>query len=699
MPASSSRRPLGWLVVLLVALGMRLLAHPQMEAAADTFAPIIDGEAYLLQALRVAAGEDIVEGVYFQAPLYPWLLGLGFRLAGVPGVVGPTRADELPEEILLPALAVGRNLNLLLGLLAVLLVQRLASRLYGDGAGLAAGLLAATYGPFLFYEGLLLKASLALVFLPWAVLAGARALRRDAAASWAWCGLALGLGGLVRGNLHAVGAATALGLVVWGLRIRRPGHGFCAAAALVLGVLCALVPVATRNSLVAGRLVLSTAAGGTAFYLCNHPDNETGLIQHRVLNRHVPRHELEDWTAQAEARAGRALTAGEVNRYWLTAAWQGIGERPGTWALAELRKAALLCSRYEAPDNSMPSFGEQVSPVLALTPSRYAVVFPLAVGGMLLAWFRRRREAPAPGRTLLALQLAAYAGTLLLFIVTSRFRLPLAPLVIVYAGYLLARLGVLAAPHTARRERLALAGAVLGGGLLSLASEGPLGPLSDKELASHEVVCLKNRAQVAAGRGELSAARRDLAEASERARTFGIDSPALHVEAARLDRLEALGLRTGPGAAAGGRARDLEQRARRSIERALALARDDATAWRELGLLAYQGERDGEAVEALERSVTLQPRDREARQYLALGLLALGRQAEAVPHAQWLTVHDPQADDGWGLLALSLARLGRTGEALAALERYDELASIREAGGRPRRLPDQEAFQSLRPSP
>jgi tetratricopeptide (TPR) repeat protein len=701
-PTSSSRRPLGWVVVLLVALGVRLLAHPQLEAAADTFAPIIDGEAYLLQALRVAAGEDIADGVYFQAPLYPWVLGLTFRLAGVPGVpaaAGIARAEELSEEVLLPALAVGRNLNLLLGLLAVLLIERLGSRLYGAGAGLAAGLTAAVYGPFLFYEGLLLKASLSLIFLPWAVLAGARALRHDAAGSWAWVGLALGLGGLVRGNLHAVGAAAALGLLAFGFRTRRPAHGLRCAGALALGVACALAPVVIRNSLVAGRPVLSTAAGGTAFYLCNHPDNDTGLIQHRAENRQVPRHELQDWTAEAEARTGRRLDAGEVNRFWMAAAWEGIRERPATWALAELRKAGLLFSRYEAPDNALPAIGEEVSAVLALTPSRYAVVLPLACGGILLVLRRRRREAPEPGRALHGLLLAAYAATLLLFIVTSRFRLPLAPLLIVYAGYLLARLGTLSSPSTSGRERALVGGAVLLGGALSLASEGPLGPLDRKELASHEVVCLKNRAQVAAARGDLAAARDDLEQASLRGRAAGIDAPALHVEAARLDRLEALGLaeRADPGDRE--RARGLLARADQALQRALELDREHAAAWRELGLLAYQDQRDADAVEALVRSRALQPRDRETHQYLALSLLALDRAAEALDSARWLTGHDGQADDGWGLLALALTRLGRADEARPAVERYDELASMRESGGQPRRFPDQDAFQPLRSTP
>ena len=72
-------------LVLAVALVLRLVAQHQMSAAPDSFAPIIDAEAYLLQSLRVSAGKDVAEGVYFQAPLYPLLAGAALALSGVHG--------------------------------------------------------------------------------------------------------------------------------------------------------------------------------------------------------------------------------------------------------------------------------------------------------------------------------------------------------------------------------------------------------------------------------------------------------------------------------------------------------------------------------------------------------------------------------------------------------------------------------------
>lgn len=709
--AGDSRRRLlvGVFAILLVALIARGWAHPQMAAAADTFAPIIDSEAYLLQALRVADGRDISDGVYFQAPLYPWLLGLTLRLTGAAGYSSAERVEHVPRQIVQSALDRGRALNLLLGLAAVLLIARTAQVFFGNGAALAAGLLAAAYAPFLHYEGLLLKASLSLLFLPWALLAGARALRLQRPRAMIWVGLALGLGGLVRGNLHVVAWLGVVALIACGFPTRRVGAApsqadegsrrgdgrWRAAGALLLGVALGVAPVVVRNSIIAGRPVFSTAAGGTAFYLCNRGENDTGIIQHTDMNRQVPAHEADEWHALAEERSGHALSAAEVSSYWFGEALEEIRGAPGHWLFTELRKLGLLFSRYEAPDNTMPSFTEQEVDALRLSPVRYGTVLPLALGGMLLAWRWRRRESNRPGRALLAIALAGYAASLLLFIVTSRFRLPLAPLLIIYAGYLLSRLGVLArsGPPSVRWQT---GGFVLAGMVLGLASEsGPLGPLDERELASHRIVCLKNRAQVALERGAWEQAHADLDRAVSEAANVKLASATLHVQLALLaHRRQAEALAEHPPDVA--RAQTFLQTAQDELQRALAIDPEDGGAWRELGLLHYENGRDELAVEALRRSLVELPRDRSVHQYLVLSLLNLGRAVEAEASARLLTQQESQHDDGWGLLAMVLAAAGRPDEARAALERYDALATMREAQGPPRRLAEQPIFETLR---
>lgn len=713
--------------ILLLAAAARLLVQRDVRADPDTFFPIIDAEAYLLQALRVADGRDVVDGIYFQAPGYPLLLGSLLRAGGLDGHGEARTLRDVPDGVRERALVLGRGLNVALGLLTVLVVFLLGRALDGAATGLVAAALAALYAPFVFYEAHLLKVSLSLLPLPLAVLGAVRAARRDRPGAFVWCGLALGLGGWVRGNLYLVAWAGALLLLVgaprgWGPRARAR-----AAAALVLGLLVALAPLVARNSRVAGHLVLTTAAGGTAFYLCNDPHNETGLVEHVAFNRQVPHHEENDWKAQAQEETGRRLEGGELSRYWMGRALDAIGAQPGRWLLAEARKAGLFLSRYEAPDNTQLLFAEPSSAFLRLSPVRYGLVLPLALGGWV-AWTRlRRRAAAGPalaaraagggaigdapvgdgglrddafGRRALLAALLLYAGSLLLFVMTSRFRMPAVPLVLVLAGALVVRLPALAT-RAHGRDRVWVGGAVLLGWALSLASEGPLGPLTDKELASHLAVRHINRARVRLDRGDWELARADYVAALRR----HAGALTAWVELARVERLQALETvaRAAATEDASARAALLEDAASRRVfartilrDKVFVHRPEHAEGWRELGFVEYDVGNARAAADAFGRTLEVWPGDRLVHTYRALALLAASDPASAETDARWLVEQDASADDGHGILALALVAQGRADEARAAVAAYDRAAAARRAAGLVPFLDDQPAFEPLR---
>lgn len=697
--------------ILVLALVVRLIAHAAMAEAEATFHPLIDSEAYLLQALRVAAGEDLTDGVYFQAPLYAALLGGVLGLCGVPGVVEATSTAEVPPAVLAQALAVGRGLNLVLGLLAVILVWQLGRRLFDERSGLAAGALAALYGPAMFYEAHLLKVSLSLLILPAAALAGAWAWERGRASGFVFPGVVLGLGALVRGNLQVVMVLSVLALLLFAWKQGRGRWGLLAAAALVGGVLLALSPVILRNSLVVGRVTLSTAAPGTAFYLCNHGGNETGLVQHTSLNRQVPRHEHEDWTRMAEDRTGREMSANEVSWYWATVALGDIAGDPGRWLLAETRKLGMLLSRYESPDNTSLQLGREEVALLAILPG-YATLVALAAGGLALVLLGACRGDGAGrasrARVVLLIVGGAYAASLLIFVVTSRFRMPLVVVLMPLAGVFLAHLREAWLP--ARRVRVA--GALLLGALATLASESDwLGPLTERERVGHLASRLHNRAETASRLGNASAARADLERAIAVTESVGVGAPLLYVKVAGWERLSAARARAeGEQHAAvgdldaarrsGGQVTAHWSRARSLLhDKALRLNPEHGPANRDAGLLAYEMDDLAAAVPFLERALATQAGDRVARQYLVLSLRALGRSAEALSHAEELVRQDSGVDDAWGLLALARIDTGDVPGAAEAVAEYDRRAAQREASGLQRYLPDQPAFEEFRGVP
>lgn len=685
---------LALVLVLALALGFRLAVHAEMGALPRDFAPVVDSEAYLVQALRVAAGAPMVDGVTFQAPLYPWLLGHWLSLWGDPGALGIQRATELPPAHLNSALALGRQLNLLLGVLLVLSLYATGRALFGPAAGLWAAAMAAVSSPLVFYEGHLLKVSLSVLFVPWAVLAATRALRLCRPRAWIWVGVLLGLGGLVRGNMYLLAwlAAAAVLIARWKAPLNlRAGLGLRAAAWIVAGALLAMAPVVIRNSLVAGRPVLATAAGGTAFFLCNHAGNDTGLVQHTSLNRQVPLHEAGDWQVQAEQALGRPASPAEVSRYWMDRALDDIREDPGRWLSLLTRKLGLLFSRYEAPDNVLVLLGEEELALLGNSPSRWSTVMPLALAGALLALWAR---AAGGAGWALALALLGYGGSLLMFNLTSRFRMPIEPLAMLLAGLALARLPrVLAAPF---RQRALLVLAVLLGLLAGRASEGPLGPLDARELAGHRAVRILNRALIKRQAGELQASREDLLRAVEIVSAVGQGSPAIFTELGVLDRADAFDARS---------AGDLQEaeaaagRAQAWARRALSISAQHGPALRLLGLLHYDQGQHAEAVPLLSAAVELVPMDQDGRQYLCLSLLSAARGVEALAQARTLAKHWPANDSSAGLLALALLAVGDELGARAAVVDYDQRVAERQALGLPRHLPDQPAFARLRTLP
>ena len=74
----------GW--VFLAALALRLLHVWALERAPLAELLLGDASAYDAWARRIAAGDWLGREVFYQAPLYPYLLGVWYALAG-PGLL------------------------------------------------------------------------------------------------------------------------------------------------------------------------------------------------------------------------------------------------------------------------------------------------------------------------------------------------------------------------------------------------------------------------------------------------------------------------------------------------------------------------------------------------------------------------------------------------------------------------------------
>jgi len=400
------------LAILAIALILRLV-HWWAVRGEPFFSQLaMDSQEYDRWAQEIAAGGWLGTRVFFQAPLYPYLLATVYTVAG----------RSLDAIYLLQIAA---------SLGGIWALYR-AARVMADErtARVTAGL-AAVYGPFLFYDVQLLKESPAVTVtccLLWA-LAAARA--RERAGGWLAAGVLLGILALLREN--ALLLVPFLLPLAWSRTGKVPGlvrHG----GALVAGLALALAPVALRNGIVGGDFLPTTSQGGVNFWIGNNPDAD-GTYQPIVPGKQIPALERQEPVRLAEQELGRRLTPGEVSSYWLRKALGWAAGHPGAFLRLQLRKLGMFWGWYEWPDAVDYYWVQGLSPVYRLPLVEFGTVSLLALAGL---WMVRRRAGPFAPALLFAL---GWTLSTVLFFLFSRYRLPVVPALLPLAAVPLVRLG------------------------------------------------------------------------------------------------------------------------------------------------------------------------------------------------------------------------------------------------------------------
>ena len=426
--------------IFALALAVRLAYLVQMQASPCFDVPLMDADYHDRWARMIAGGEWLGEAVFFRAPLYPSFLGALYSLFG-------------------PDYALVRGVQFTLGALTCVLLYLLGARIGGRPVGVVAGVMAALYGPFVYFEGELLLPVLEALFaaalllcLSWALPSGAQTPARPAAwwPPWLLAGLCIGLFAVTRPNILAF-IPVLLGYMILRLGWRRAAR---AGAVCCLATALCILPVTLHNWVVGGDLVLISSQGGVNFYIGNNPrsDGTTAVVPG---TRATWWGGYRDVIHIAERAQGRELRPSEVSSYWSRRAREFITSQPGAWLKLTGKKLLLFWYGHEIPNNLEIYPATWFSPVLRALlwewgPVRFpfGLVAPLGLAGLALAVARRKQELTAP-----ILFLAVYSLTVVAFFVCARFRIPCLLPLIVLAAY-----GVVEAPRLMRlRQGRALA--------------------------------------------------------------------------------------------------------------------------------------------------------------------------------------------------------------------------------------------------
>ena len=388
-----------------------------------------DARGYDAWGQRIAGGEWIGTDVFYQAPLYPYFLGIFYTLLG-------------------RDLTTIRIVQAIIGSLACVFLGLAAQRLFSRRVGLVAGLTLAVYAPAIFFDSLLQKSVLDVFFMClvlWLLSGIAISQRpqviRSERQGQKWLGLGMAMAGLTLTRENAL--LLVVIVLGWALIQRAPAANarrerrsrtgpllsFRPAAAFVLGLSIVLLPVALRNYAVTGGFYLTTSQFGPNFYIGNNPDSD-GTYASLRFGRGAPEYERQDATELAEQALGRPLTPSEVSSYWTDRALGFITTEPGAWLRLIGRKFILLWSASEMLDTeSQETYAEFSTPVsVGSWFGHFGVLAPLALLGVWATWPVRRRLLIFYALTI------SYAASVVIFYVFARYRFPLVPLLMVFTS-------------------------------------------------------------------------------------------------------------------------------------------------------------------------------------------------------------------------------------------------------------------------
>ena len=371
----------------------------------------LDLKSYDTWARAIVGGDVLGTQVFYQDPLYPYLMALVYWITGA----------EVVHILLVQVVG---------SAVTVYLTYRVAERLFGATAAIVAVWAAALYGPAVYYAAKPEKASLAALAVTASLWALVRAL--DGGARW-WlaAGALFGLGSLLRGNVLLVAVAavalvafTPLMVPAWAARLR-------AGSAVLAGLGLVLLPVLLRNRIVGEEWVFTTSQAGANLFIGNNAGNVTGTYAVPHFVRPSPLYEEEDFRRFAEHTVGRALRSSEVSRFYVGQVVDWAVREPARFLRLQGIKVLAFLDRWEYPDNWSLYFVRRFSPVLVLPLLPYGVVVPFAVIG-LVAVFRRPRD---PARVFFALLVLVYAASVVAFYIFSRYRFPIVFALIALAAH------------------------------------------------------------------------------------------------------------------------------------------------------------------------------------------------------------------------------------------------------------------------
>jgi len=411
--------------ILGIAVVFRIIYLVELYPTPFFRHPVLDAQYYLDWGTKLAFGGFRVLPGFQGNPLYPYFLAFLIRVVNA----GP---------LLIRIVQHG------LGVVTCLLIFRSGKLIFGRWTGILAALFYAIYIPAIFYEGWLLSASLTAFLMASLLCSLLSAQENPSPGNWIGSGIAAGLLILARPTLLVPGIFLWL---IFGFNNKEPGW-LRRPLLFLAGILIIIIPAFIYFSQGPGDAGFISSHGGENFYIGNNA-RATGGSQIPDFARGSPSLQHNDFVREAERRTGRKLTPGENSRFWFREGIGFITAHPFMSLKLLVFKVYLFFSGNSISDNYSLSFYKDQLPILRI-PFYWHALSSLSILGMIAGWRRRKKLA------LIYILPISYALSISLFFIASRYRLPAAPYLAIFAAF-----GIISIIRAIKEKNTKIAGGLI----------------------------------------------------------------------------------------------------------------------------------------------------------------------------------------------------------------------------------------------
>ena len=323
-------------------------------------------------------------GVFFRAPLYPYLLSMFYAIFGNGGL-----APRIFQHVV--------------GIITAIAVFYTVERVVAGRVWAYLAALLWVLNPIqVFFESRLLLDSLFACGVVWLIYLAL--ITKEERKYYFVTGIVLGFLAILRPTVLVF--VPVIIFFLWGGKKS-------AILKLIVGIILPIIPV-TLSNLANGDFVLIASQGGINFYIGNNPksDGSSAVVPEFGWNWRY-----SQCVKLAEKNIGRKLKPSHVSRYYFKKGLKFIISNPLRAIKLYIKKLALLVGAREIGNNGSIKIMLQGSVLKYFLWIGWGLIFPLGIFGIIFGKLRHK--------TFFIAAFFVYFALLLAFFVCSRFRLPL----------------------------------------------------------------------------------------------------------------------------------------------------------------------------------------------------------------------------------------------------------------------------------